>query len=151
MDKTKLILGFPGVGKSYFAVNNKNYKIIDLDASTFPKDNFPDNYIKSILNNIGKVDIIFISTYDVIRKALKKCDIFTNTNVDKVYLVYPSIELKDEYIKRYNNRGNNKQFINTLNMMFDNWVDELKNEDTSFIKIELTNEYDSITTIFNKL
>jgi hypothetical protein len=70
--------------------------------------------------------------------------------VEGVYLVYPDLSLKDEYMKRYKERGNNKQFIEVLDKMFDNWVDELNNETDEFIKIKLndSNYYISDLSIF---
>lgn len=151
MKKTKLVLGFPGVGKSMYYMKKKGkIDVLDSDSSTFSKDGFPSNYIEHILENIGTHDIIFISTHEVVRKALKSIDIFSNENVEGVYLVYPDLSLKDEYIKRYKERGNNKQFIEVLDKMFDNWVEELNNESNKFIKIKLndSNYYISDLSIF---
>jgi hypothetical protein len=140
MKKTKLVLGFPGVGKTMYYMKKKGkVDVLDSDSSTFPKDGFPNNYIEHILENIGKQDVIFISTHEVVRKALKSIDIFSNDYVESVYLVYPDLSLKDEYMKRYRERGNNKQFIEVLDKMFDNWVEELDNESDKFTKIKLNN------------
>ena len=135
MKKTKLVLGFPGVGKTIYYTQNKNrIKVLDSDSSTFPKEGFPSNYMNHILSNIGKYDIIFISTHEVVRMALKKLDIFSNDKVDEVYLVYPDISLKDVYLERYKARGNDEKFIKILDVMFENWIDELENESSKFKK-----------------
>ena len=151
MKKTKLVLGFPGVGKTMYYMKKKGkVDVLDSDSSTFPKEGFPSNYIEHILENIGKQDLIFISTHEVVRKALKSIDIFSNENVDGVYLVYPDLSLKDDYLKRYKERGNNKQFIEVLDKMFDNWVEELNNESNKFVKIKLndSNYYISDLSVF---
>lgn len=151
MKKTKLVLGFPGVGKTMYCMKKKGkIDVLDSDSSTFSKEGFPSNYIEHILENIGKQDVIFISTHEVVRKALKSIDIFSNDNIDGVYLVYPDLSLKDEYLKRYKERGNNKQFIEVLDKMFDNWIEELNNESNKFIKIKLndSNYYISDLSIF---
>jgi hypothetical protein len=148
MKKTKLVLGFPGVGKTMYYMKKKGkVDVLDSDSSTFPKDGFPNNYIEHILENIGKQDVIFISTHEVVRKALKSIDIFSNENVEGIYLVYPDLSLKDEYMKRYKERGNNKQFIEVLDKMFDNWVEELDNESNKFTKIKLNNSNYYISNI----
>ena len=52
-DKTiKIILGFPGVGKSYCKEYFKgtDTKIQDSDSSEFPKNDFPNNYLNHIKN-----------------------------------------------------------------------------------------------------
>ena len=53
---------------------------------------------------MGKVDIIFVSSHDVVRQALKDNNMF-------YYLVYPCRCIKDEYLQRYKDRGNNNSFI----------------------------------------
>ena len=108
---TKVISGFPGVGKSYL-FNNTDLKVLDSDSSNFSwiKDSegrntkernpdFPQNYIDHIKKNIGKVDIILTSSHDVVRKALKE------SCIDYI-LVHPNIRAKEEYIERYTQRGN---------------------------------------------
>lgn len=138
MKNTKIISGFPGVGKSYLfntKNNNEMFKILDSDSSEFSwiKDEngnntkernpeFPNNYIKHIKDNIGKVDVIMVSSHDIVRKALKDNDI-------EYYIVYPSKQLKDEYIRRYKERGNNEGFINFISNNWDNFIDDIENDD----------------------
>ena len=141
MKKTKLVLGFPGVGKTIYYTQNKNrIKVLDSDSSTFPKEGFPSNYMDHILSNIGKYDIIFISTHEVVRRALKKLNIFSNDKVGGVYLVYPDVHLKDVYLERYKERGNDAKFIKILDTMFENWIDELENESPKFTKIKINDD-----------
>ena len=40
-------------------------------------------------------------------------------------LVYPSLEMKDEYIQRYINRGSNEQFVTLLKANYESWIQEL--------------------------
>ena len=87
---------FPGTGKSYCYNNDNNpcLIILDSDSSKFDKAGFPENYIQHIKENIGKVDIIFISTHEEVRSALVENSLdFT--------LIYPEKILKNEYIQRY--------------------------------------------------
>lgn len=138
---TKIISGFPGVGKSYL-FNNTELKVLDSDSSNFSwiKDlegnntkernpEFPQNYIDHIKENIGKVDIILTSSHDVVRKALKE------SCIDYI-LVYPNIRAKEEYIERYKLRGNNESFIKMINENWDKFIIEMENEKFP-IKIEL--------------
>lgn len=126
---TILISAFPGVGKSYLFKNLKDYKILDSDSSTFDKDLFPGNYIDHIKQNIGVVDIIMISTHDVVRKQLEENGLF-------FVLVYPDISLKDEYIGRYNERGNDDNFIKILGENWDNWINDIEKQ-KGCLKIKL--------------
>ena len=60
---TKIISAFPGCGKTTLQRKLKDtLKIIDSDSSTFPKDDFPRNYIEHIKSNIGVQDVIFVSS-----------------------------------------------------------------------------------------
>lgn len=140
MKRTLIIAAFPGCGKSQCKKDHPNHLILDSDSSLFSwvwvegeqnverNPNFPNNYIEHIKENIGKVDVIFVSSHDVVRDALRE-------NGIKYYLVYPNINLKDEYLERYKNRGSSLGFINLLNSKWDEWISELvhqKEEDKPY-------------------
>lgn len=96
---TILISAFPGTGKTYLCNNIKTDKqIIDSDSSTFDKTNFPENYISNIKSHIGKANIICISTHLEVRQQLE------NDNMGFL-LVYPYIDLKEEYLERLRQRN----------------------------------------------
>lgn len=136
MKQTMIISGFPGVGKTNFFKNQRylGKVCLDSDSSNFSwiKDengnntternpNFPNNYIKHIKDNIGKVDIIFVSSHETVRKALEKANI-------KYVLAYPELGAKEEYIRRYKERGNSETFINFVSGNWDNFINDIKNE-----------------------
>ncbi|MEG2289571.1 MAG: hypothetical protein RSC24_06350 [Clostridium sp.] len=133
---TTIISGFPGVGKSEYFKNQEynDRTCLDSDSSEFSwvKDefgnntkernqDFPNNYIEHIKANIGKVDIIFVSSHDVVRDALKENNI-------KYVLVYPEMNSKEEYIKRYKQRGNNDGFIDFITSNWENFITCMQNE-----------------------
>ena len=92
---------------------------MDSDSSTFDKTKFPQNYIAHIKENIGKADIILVSSHDVVRDALVLNNIeFT--------MVYPDISIKDEYIDRYIKRGNNEGFVELLKQNWETWIGEIQ-------------------------
>ena len=131
-EKTKstiLISAFPGTGKSHLFKNNKELKILDSDSSTFDKDGFPNNYIEHIKENIGKVDIICISSHKEVREALVDNDLM-------YILVYPNIELKEEYIKRYKERGNEQVFIDMIGEKWEEWITDVSKQEKC-LKVEL--------------
>ena len=113
-----LLSAFTGTGKSYLYKNNKDLKILDSDSSKFDKKDFPDNYIKHIKDNIGKADIIMISSHEEVRDALVE-------NGLEFTLAYPDKSLKDEYLERYKERGSDEKFIELLDKNWDNWIDDL--------------------------
>lgn len=119
---TIIICGFPGTGKTWFYADYAptNFSI-DSDSSQFDKNHFPENYIKHIISNIGKYQYIFVSSHKEVREALSQ-------NGVEFTLVYPKISLKEEYIERYKQRGNEDSFINLLQTNWDEWIEDLQNE-----------------------
>jgi deoxyribodipyrimidine photolyase-like uncharacterized protein len=128
--RTKIISAFPGTGKSYY--HNKYPDItLDSDSSNFSwvKDQngnntkernpeFPQNYINHIKENIGKYKYIFVSSHKEVRDALLDNCIF-------FYIVYPSDSRKEEFIKRYRDRGNAEGFIKLVDENWENWMREI--------------------------
>lgn len=137
--KTFVISAFPGCGKSTAYMKLKSeLDVLDSDSSTFDKKDFPNNYIKHIEDNMGKVDIIFISSHETVRKALIEKGI-------PFYVYYPSKERKKEFLELYERRGNDDNFIKILNNNFDNFIDSIENDKSeNSIKIKLNNEGDFI-------
>jgi hypothetical protein len=119
--KTKLVSAFPGCGKSHLFRNKGEKVILDSDSSTFDKSQFPKNYIQHIKENIGKADIILISSHDIVRDALV-------VNGLRFTLVYPDISIKDEYIQRYIDRGNNDAFVKLLQENWDTWIRDMEKQ-----------------------
>lgn len=121
-----LIAGFPGTGKTSYCYRDADYIpqgfCTDSDSSLFDKSNFPQNYIEHIKEKISEgYSRIFISSHKEVREALVKEGLhFT--------LVYPSKELKNEYIERYTQRGSSEKFIELLSNNWDNWIEELQNQ-----------------------
>ena len=144
MKETLIIAAFPGTGKSYCVTNesDKFDGILDSDSSNFSwvKDSngnntsernpdFPNNYIKHIKENIGKVEVIFVSSHKEVREALEREGI-------EYILVYPNVFQKDDYIKRYKNRGSSDKFIRLLEANWDEWINECRTEEYP-VRIEL--------------
>lgn len=124
---TRIISGFPGIGKSYAASKmNDPYNgvfIIDSDSSKHPKDNFPLNYIEHIYYTIhlSKPTILFVSCHEEVRRALVQMGIYFT-------IIYPERQLMGEYIQRYIDRGSPKQFINLVYANWDSWVTSCEGE-----------------------
>ena len=124
--KAVVISGFPGIGKSYTAMNEDSFKILDSDSSNFSwikigvrNPDFPNNYIEHIKLNMYKADIIFVSSHEEVRNALIKNGIdFT--------LVYPHKSLKNIYLARYEQRGSSKEFIEFISNNWDKFLDEIE-------------------------
>ena len=130
--KIKVICGFPGIGKSYLA-SSKEYH--DSDSSKFSwiekgvrNPDWPNNYIEHIKSLEG---FIFVSTHKDVRDALYKNDV-------PFLLVYPDRSLKDEYKQRYIQRGSPESFIKLLDEKWDEWINEMVNEDRCLMQFVLT-------------
>ena len=152
MKKTYVISAFPACGKSHCFKNLQNiFTILDSDSSEFSwiKDSegnntkernpeFPNNYIKHISDNIGKVDVVFVSSHDVVRKALYENNIETT-------IIYPEKYMKEVFLQRYRERGNNEGFISFISNNWDNFIEDIEFEDYGFDKISLNLDQPYIT------
>ena len=122
-----IICGFPGVGKSCVATNRTN--ILDAESSAFSwiidpvhlengrkrNPEFPGNYIRYIRDNMDKYEVILVSSHQSVRDALKAESI-------PYIIVAPYVELRNEYMKRYLQRGSTMEFIDIL---YNAWLDFL--------------------------
>ena len=139
----KIILGFPGVGKTYAKEYYKgtNVHVLDSDSSNFSKDMFPDNYIDYIKQLIQEkdIDMLFISSHDSVRKAIYEDEYIMNNAA--VYICYPDKSLKEDFIERFKNRGNNDNFIELISNNWDKWIDNIENEGYFFpLKLKTTGD-----------
>ena len=122
-----IVSGFPGVGKTTFIDNPGELTLMDSDSSNFSWSNkeagqrhpdWPQNYINHIRESSSKADIILVSTHKEVRDALVSAGI-------EFVLVYPSLEMKEEYIRRYLDRGSDGKFIRLLEANYETWIEEL--------------------------
>lgn len=137
--KTLLILGFPGVGKTRLKEKMKSSdKVIsDSDSSEFRyRGSFPDSYIESIREAAKHSDVVMVSTHKEVRDAIAR-DAMLN-KMCEISIIYPSRELRDEYIKRFKSRGNSLEFINFVASNFTRWVDEIDSEELPFTKVKMS-------------
>jgi hypothetical protein len=124
--QTKVVAGFPGVGKSFFF--DRYLSSLDSDSSLFSwiekgvrNPDFPNNYMDHIKYSMGRVDFIFVSTHEEVRRALEENDI-------EYTIVYPSNELKEEYLQRYRNRGSDEKFIQFIGNMWYGFIEDIEME-----------------------
>lgn len=132
----KIISAFPGIGKTTLVQINKNYidlessdyKWIDIDktlpieerkgtAKTINPD-FPNNYIKKIIELTDMGFNVLISSHKEVREALQARGI-------KYTIVLPSLDMKEEMINRYLSRGNQESFVNLLKTNYEKFVEDL--------------------------
>lgn len=128
MKNTKVVSGFPGIGKSFIFNEESDLIVLDSDSSQFSwispgvrHPDFPNNYIHHIQNNLGKADIILVSSHDIVREALK-------INSIEYVLVYPDRTLKQEYLQRYKDRENKESFLDFFNSKWDEFINQMEEE-----------------------
>lgn len=127
MKKGKIIAGFTGTGKSSLA---KEYcpsglKIRDFDSADFShigryddgvrNPEYPGNYVKAIIDEVGRSDVILISVIPEVVTAL------INGGCE-VTLVYPTSGQKQEYSDRYHGRRGSKKVAEMLTANFDTFL-----------------------------
>lgn len=124
---TIVISAFPACGKSWCYNNLQDkFSMLDSDSSNYSwiKDengkntdkrnpDFPNNYIEHIKENLGKIDFIFVSSHENVRKALIENEI-------PFMMVYPEEGQLEHWIERMEKRGNDNKFISFI---ADNWND----------------------------
>lgn len=135
-----IISAFPGCGKTILAKKYDN--IIDLESTKYlyelttlqkemdleelkgckknPNLNWPDNYIYEIQKQDKAYKIVLITQYPEVTKKLEE------KNID-YYICFPEDSLKEEYIKRYEKRGNKEEFILRMKENFDLYCARAKN------------------------
>ena len=98
-----IIIGYQGIGKSTLSTfKNGDNKFVDLESSSlFVNGKRSDDWyivytnIAQKLSKQGKV--VFISSHEVVRKALKESN-------ETVVTIITSLNLKDEWIKKLKDR-----------------------------------------------
>ncbi len=124
--KTVVVSAFPGTGKTHAAEHfGMRYSILDADSSSHSwikpgvrNLDFPQNYVEYIKEQIGKYDIIFVSSHQEVRDALTECDM-------TFLIVHPLREDKEIYLQRYRDRGDNVKFIIMMGDRWDEFINSM--------------------------
>jgi len=129
---TIVVSAFPGTGKTY-SHKHDDLITLDSDSSKFSwiekgirHPDFPNNYIEHIKKNLGRANIIFVSSHKVVRNALVDAGI-------KFVLVFPERSCKNEYLNRFKNRGNDESFISFIENGWNDFIDEMEQQSGCWI------------------
>lgn len=110
-----IVIGYQGIGKSTIA--GRDNKFIDLESDNFwvdgkRADDWYKPYCKIAEHLSQQGYIVFTSSHEVVRKQLEGSS-------EEVVIVYPSLDLKDEWIakleKRYEESGLEKDYRALMN------------------------------------
>lgn len=106
-----IICGFAGIGKSYVA--KTQCKWIDLESTPFEKD--WERYVKVAKHMSDNGYVVLLSCHKELRELLHKKGINYN-------IVMPNKNLKLVYLTRYKMRGNTEDFIDNMDLNWDNYT-----------------------------
>lgn len=133
MIDTIICAAFCGTGKSYLCNNFPDtYK--EIEDWEYRKGNFPHNYIKDVLNTVGEIKYLFISTDSEILNELDKMNI-------EFQLFYPQNELRNEYLDRFLDRNSPHDFIGAIMKYWGIWINEIKKHKCMKHTVLKTGEY----------
>ena len=132
MNCTYVICGFSGVGKSSAVIRRPHSKVVDLESSEFSRLSetgernpaFPGNYIDHLeeLLSKGKGQYYLLSCHKEVRETLKARGI-------KYIIVMPTIDQKNNYLKRWIKRGSPIEFIISMNDRWDEMIKSCEEDD----------------------
>jgi hypothetical protein len=124
-----IISAFPGVGKTWLFNNQDKLGLIvdDSDSSKFSwlddgitrNPDFPNNYIRHIMDRMYNVDIICVSSHEVVRNTL------VDNKLNHI-VVYPNILDKEIYIQRFKDRGSPENFIRFIDNNWENFIEDME-------------------------
>ena len=138
-----IIIGYQGIGKS--SISGKGSNRIDLESGNFWHNGMrPDDwyiYYCQIADHLSKQGFtVFTSSHKLVREEL------ANSKED-IWVVYPSLSLKDEWVeklkKRYEQTQSEKDYKAWKNaeQMYDDNINDLKS--SPFRRFEITSmDYD---------
>lgn len=121
-----IICGFAGVGKSYIAKRYPSW--VDLESTPFKKnwDLYTDVAMHMDKNGYN----VMLSCHKDVREMLKQ------KNAEFI-VVLPNIKDKNEYIRRYKERGNTNDFIKLFEDSFEKFHSEItEDKDLNILLME---------------
>jgi len=135
---TKVIAGFPAIGKTY-AARNSNFMCVDCDSSQWnwliqpdgsriPNPAFPQNYIDHIKFQMKHdfLDFVFVSSHENVRQCLQQ-------NYIDFTMVVPALNCKKEYYKRMQQRESPASLIELVMENWDDWLIERQRESNCYV------------------
>lgn len=164
--KTRIIAGYPEIGKTYMTKVFSD--VVDLESSDYHwiydnsvdffdyeskkgstnrklNPNWPGNYITAICEAYEKNEFSYI----LIAGKLEVVELLSNCHIPFT-IVVPNKELKEEYKERYLKRNNTSQFISFVLSRWDNYMEQISHYSNVFYLNSGEYLYDVILFIFEK-
>lgn len=100
----------------YSQISKNDYEKMKCNSQSIKNPEWPNNYLKAILEAINKYDLVLVPSNLDVRNLLVENKIsFT------FVLPYKDEENKKKLLERYKKRGNNEKLINDVMNNFDCW------------------------------
>ena len=133
--KPIIICAFPGAGKSFAGSVVNNKRVVDLDIHTFPKNQYPNNYVDAVqgLYNSGEFDYILCACHESVRDAFREAGLH-------FIVVAPACKEKcrSECLTRLLRAGKDIEYLEYVSTHWDEFFDSLSKESAPTIKLENT-------------
>lgn len=125
-----LILGFSGIGKTTATkqLKKQGLKVSDSDSSKFSwlttsnkvvrNPNFIKDYTQHLQKQLMNNDYVFASTHPEIIKEIQRLKL-------NHIIITPYYSAKQEYEKRWINRGSSVEFVQSMTTNFDKFVKDI--------------------------
>ena len=124
VNQYKLVLGFPGVGKTFAAaaLAEEGFKVVDLSLAHYPGEHEDDigPYLAEIHHYLGDGYVVFASTAQAVRQAM-------NVANQPYLLVCPNRESKEEYLNRFTTREKEDSHV-SREVYYTDMIDDLRSE-----------------------
>ena len=98
------------------------------------RDEWPDNYVKAVINQYNENRYVIIPPVMSVLSALRDEEI-------PYILCYPERSAKNEYERRYKERGNSEDFLDIFIGHWDRFLDQMKSDPGKHHIIMKSNEY----------
>ncbi len=139
------VYAFSATGKTTVAKKYSN--VIDMESTLYKYDNvieedetlkctkrekrkdWPENYFRLLEEVKNQYDYILISD--------NICNTFLREKQYEYWWVYPKKELKEEYLQRCQERGNNPEFLYWYDKEWDDLLEACRRDDSASKHIEL--------------
>lgn len=123
----KIICGFAGIGKSTAAKNIPG--VVDLESTPFEKD--WNRYVKVAKHMLDSGFVVLLSCHLELRDELQKQGV-------PYAVAMPQYDDKEEYLRRFKERGNTHDFIALFEKNWEKYLQTLPNETVMFVKWHLS-------------
>jgi hypothetical protein len=140
-----ILMGFPGVGKSYFA--DGTY-VLDLDSSCIPSS-YPDRferYTEGVATFLERDAILLLPTHEAVVRWVQSQQL-------QARLVYPARELKESWIARLRQRearGIHVGLSTLLEKHWDTFLDSMESVRDPSIRHHVLGKDEYLSDVFHR-